>query len=478
VFTLRRFSVLVPVAALAVCGVLAASASATPTLGPSIDVSGTPGRIAQGPDGNIWVLLGGGGTNEIAKITPAGVKTEYDLNDLSGASGLTAGSDGNLWATTAGNVVKITPTDPPTTTATPIAGFNAQDIVSGPGGNLWAGSGTQLFKIPPGNPAGATPVGTNPLTAARGIAAGGDGNLWVADFGAGAVVRVTPTGTPTSFPVGNGLQGIAAGPGTQVAATQPNAADTHLARISPGGSALLIPLGAVDPFGITFGSDSAYWVAQFAGQNLGRLTPTGQYTTPITFPANSGPRRITTGPNHTLWVSLEQSNKVAEITGVDPVPSGGGGGTTKDTVNPAVSHFGMSDRTVVVGPGATPLNGTAADKTGTTIRYTLSEKATVKLRIERKLSGRRVKKGKKRICAKPTRKNRKKRKCTRFKLAGTLTRSSKQGKNRVKFTGRIGRKALKVGSYRLVITAIDPAGNKSKAKTLSFRVVKPPRKRR
>jgi hypothetical protein len=47
----------------------------------------------------------------------------------------------------------------------------------------------------------------------------------------------------------------------------------------------------------------------------------------------------------------------------------------------------------------------------------------------------------------------------------------------VKFSGRIGKKALKRGSYRLVVTAIDSAGNKSKAKRLSFRVVKPKRKR-
>jgi hypothetical protein len=154
---------------------------------------------------------------------------------------------------------------------------------------------------------------------------------------------------------------------------------------------------------------------------------------------------------------------------------GGGGATTPDTIIPGVSALGMTDRTVVVGKGAT---AKVAAKTGTTIRYTLSEAAKVTLRFERKLKGRRVKKGKKTVCAKPTRKNRKKRKCTRYKGAGTLTRASKQGKNSVKFTGRIGKKALKRGSYRLVVRATDAAGNKSKARSLSFRVVKPPKKPR
>ena len=59
---------------------------------------------------------------------------------------------------------------------------------------------------------------------------------------------------------------------------------------------------------------------------------------------------------------------------------------------------------------------------------------------------------KKRVCAKPTRKNRHKRRCTRLKKAATLTRTSHAGKNKVKFSGRIGKKALKPARYQLTIT--------------------------
>jgi hypothetical protein len=60
----------------------------------------------------------------------------------------------------------------------------------------------------------------------------------------------------------------------------------------------------------------------------------------------------------------------------------------------------------------------------------------------------------------------------KVKTVATLTRAGKAGKNSVKFTGRLGRKALAVGSYRAVVGATDAAGNKAKTKTLSFKIVK------
>jgi hypothetical protein len=153
-------------------------------------------------------------------------------------------------------------------------------------------------------------------------------------------------------------------------------------------------------------------------------------------------------------------------------------GPAGDTNAPGVSAASIGKK-FAVAKGSTPITGQASRKRkrkvkrGTTIRYTLSEAAKVTLRFERKLKGRRVKKGKKRVCAKPTRKNRKKRKCTRYKRAGkTLVRTSKAGKNKVKFSGRIAKKALKRGSYRLTIVATDAAGNKSKAKRLNFKIVR------
>jgi hypothetical protein len=119
-----------------------------------------------------------------------------------------------------------------------------------------------------------------------------------------------------------------------------------------------------------------------------------------------------------------------------------------------------------VAPGATPVSAAAA-KRGTVIRFKLSEKAVTTLRIERARPGRRS--GKK--CVKPRRQL--KRRCTRYVKVGTLTRKkTRKGANSVKFTGRIGRKALKRGAYRVVAGARDAAGNRARTKSAKFKIVR------
>jgi hypothetical protein len=146
--------------------------------------------------------------------------------------------------------------------------------------------------------------------------------------------------------------------------------------------------------------------------------------------------------------------------------------------SPVVSGFGATNK--VFAPVAKGGKITSARKRkrkvkrGTRFRYRLSEAAKVTITIERKLKGRRVKKGKKKtVCAKPTRKNRKKHKCTRYKRVGRLTASKKAGKQTTPFTGRFKGKALKRGRYRATIVATDAQGAKSKPRRLSFRIVKP-----
>ncbi len=67
--------------------------------------------------------------------------------------------------------------------------------------------------------------------------------------------------------------------------------------------------------------------------------------------------------------------------------------------------------------------------------------------------------------------------CALYKKKGTLTRSGTKGKNKVPFSGRIGKRKLARGSYRLVATATDFAGNVSKSKRKSFKIVKAKKKK-
>ena len=140
-------------------------------------------------------------------------------------------------------------------------------------------------------------------------------------------------------------------------------------------------------------------------------------------------------------------------------------------VRPAIlSALGETNAVFAVGPASTPLSGqTAANRHrgGTVFFFRLDRAATVNIAIQSSAPGRRVG----RSCRPDGRRLRKRPHCARTLLIGTLARSAHAGLNRVAFSGRIGRKALKPGRYRAVFTATDAAGA-SLPRTLSFTVVK------
>ncbi len=111
----------------------------------------------------------------------------------------------------------------------------------------------------------------------------------------------------------------------------------------------------------------------------------------------------------------------------------------------------------------------AKAKVGTTISFRLDEAGQVTLSFQRKAKGRRV--GRK--CRKQTSRNRSKRRCTRFVSAGSIPAfAGKAGLNRVRFQGRLSRsKRLALGTYRIVLSVVDAAANKSKRTGPSFTIV-------
>ena len=152
----------------------------------------------------------------------------------------------------------------------------------------------------------------------------------------------------------------------------------------------------------------------------------------------------------------------------DPLPGdaagGSGGDPGADRDAPAIGRVTLTPARFAIARRATAR--TAAR--GTTIRYTLSEPAVVTLRFQRAAAGRRVG----RSCRPVTTRNRRGRPCRRYVAAGTLRRSGRPGANRVAFSGRIGRRALRRGAHRLVVTAVDPAGNRSTSRPRRFRIVR------
>jgi hypothetical protein len=147
----------------------------------------------------------------------------------------------------------------------------------------------------------------------------------------------------------------------------------------------------------------------------------------------------------------------------------------RDTVAPTIQRLVLSHSRF--GVGSTPTARVAARRRslprGTTIRYALSEAGAATFAIDRAVAGRRVG----HACRKPARTNRRHRRCTRYVHAGTLVRHAKAGTNALAFSGRIGRKALVPGRYRLTLTLRDPAGNVSRPRSLTFTIVSSRRSR-
>lgn len=453
------------IAALSLALLAGGRAQAAPVVDGTFDLSGNPERIALGPDGNVWVTVAG--PTEVARITPAGDVTEFDIPALDGAVGIGAGPDGKVWVTFSTKVGRFDPADPVGTAEAFDAGIaGGQNIVTGPDGNLWTPSADKLLRITPA----ATPVVTafTILTAGVDISTGG-GQLWVADSNGGEVVSVTTDGVPTRYATGGNPRGIATGPDGAMGYTNP-AAPHSAGRIVSGGlpqPTLVAP--GTDPYGMTAGGDGAFWFAQPFGNNLGRLTTDGAYTEFGDFGPEAGPRYVVAGPGNTLWVALQGLNgndakRVVRVSGLEPpVPPSDGGSTEPAPTNVAP---------VLSGLAVTPKRFRGAKRgkapAGTKIAFALSEAATVKLSFERKAAGR--KRGGK--CVRPTRALRSAKRCARWVAAGSLTRRDlAAGKRSVAFSGRVGRRALRVGSYRVKAVATDSGGLSSTPKRAGFRVV-------
>jgi CSLREA domain-containing protein len=125
------------------------------------------------------------------------------------------------------------------------------------------------------------------------------------------------------------------------------------------------------------------------------------------------------------------------------------------------------------GKPETAVTSAKGPRRGTTFRYSLSESARVLFTIERSLPGRR----RGRRCVKPAGTNRGKAKCRRFRMVGRFAAQAAAGPSKRAFSGRIGRRALRPGRYRAVLTATDAAGNVSAPRRLRFRVLSGARRR-
>jgi hypothetical protein len=136
---------------------------------------------------------------------------------------------------------------------------------------------------------------------------------------------------------------------------------------------------------------------------------------------------------------------------------------------PGVLSFGMTHRAFAIRAASkAQAGGRRRPPRGTVFRFSLTEAASARIEIQRARAGRRDR-GR---CRKPSARLRTRRRCTRWARVGTLVRQAPAGVTRVPFSGRLGRRALRLGSHRAVLVATDASGNRSRAARVRFRVVR------
>jgi len=143
----------------------------------------------------------------------------------------------------------------------------------------------------------------------------------------------------------------------------------------------------------------------------------------------------------------------------------------RDTKAPVLRSVSLTHRRFQVARGATRIATSHPRlRRGTQLRFTSSEAAKLTIAIQRAAPGRRARKGHTRIC-KPVRHRARHGRCTAYRPRATLTRAIEAGRGHVALTGRIGKRRMAPGRYRLILTASDAAGNRSKPLRRSFTIV-------
>ncbi len=282
-------------------------APATTMLGPISTWMFGPGcqptGVATARDGGIWFSKLD--CNVIGRIDPASPPnaghTDITLPSGTQPMSITTGPDGAMWFTASGSG-RIGRIAADGTLTWPVAGGldRPYDLVTGADGNLWAtesGGHGAILRITTAGAVTRFAVGLPDGSDPRGIAAGADGNLYVAAYGANALARVALDGTITTIPLGPGA----------------------------------------GPRGVAASSDGSIWFTAYNGGWVGHLTadpaPPPKAVAAPTPPVPQLGKTVVVTPTGTVRVTLPGSGRSYVLRGTSEVPVG----STFDVRNGKVS---------------------------------------------------------------------------------------------------------------------------------------------
>jgi streptogramin lyase len=160
------------------------------------------------------------------------------------------------------------------------------------------------------------------------IALGSDGNMWILGQSYSELMRVTPSGALTQYPLpssSDDLMGLALGADGDLWFGEN--ANSAIGKISPVTGTITeypLPLGAggfAQPNAVALGPDGKIWFLDFHTNVIGSITPSG---TIAEYPLPGKPEPaglstgeeggLTAGPDGNLWVSVLDSNEILKVS--------------------------------------------------------------------------------------------------------------------------------------------------------------------
>ncbi len=297
--------------------------------------SGTSG-VVLGPDGNIWAAEEGAGS--VVRMTPSGqVLNHFPVG--SKPASMATGPGGRVWVSVTGDD-KLVWFD--ATSALPSPHDVSTGAGCGPVGIVSGGDGFMYFSLPAVSLCGASQIGHVNADGSGGLVTVGslgqafdlevlNGKLFVPDF-EGDVVRRVALGTLSAeaeidAPGGSAPDGIAAdGNGNLWVTLFSTGQVAHFSVYQNLGSAsALTPTGGTlsNPFGIVGGADGSMYVASSGNAKLLAVTATPTYTF-TSLPFDAEPWQVANGPNGEIWVTDRANARLFRF--YNPSGAGGGGG--------------------------------------------------------------------------------------------------------------------------------------------------------
>ena len=340
-------------------------------------------HVITGPDGNIWFTQFQAGA--VGIVSPAtGLLKRITLRSAPGVSGITVGGDGNVWVSDVNKfeIFRVTPRGVPTTF--PLGATQVDAVATAPSGDVW---GAPFFATPdiqvvaPGGTVTALPLGSVSASIARGPL----GFMWIGDKESGKITRVAADGASLTFSAGITwnpyFEGLAAGAdGNMWIAGDPNpsgnatlfrvstgAVPTTLAAPSVSGTATAGNTLTADPGAWTYQPSSyAYRWERCTTATSGCTVITGATASKYKVTAADAAKYLRVGvvaTNANGPSARVYSKAIADGDTVAPDSGGAaGGGATGGTTSPAA----------YVGPvaiGTNTLLSTSGSSTAITTRY-------------------------------------------------------------------------------------------------------------